>query len=65
MRLGTVKFYDEEKGMGLITPSNGGSDFPVSSTGLIDHIRSNNIVLFDIDFSDKRFEAVKVTVLNS
>ncbi|MCX2574970.1 cold-shock protein [Pedobacter sandarakinus] len=65
MRLGTVKFYDKEKGLGLITPSNGGTDFRFSSSGLLDPIEPNNIVLFDIHFVEKRVEAIDVKVLAS
>ena len=65
MRLGTVKYYDDEKGLGLITPSNGGHDLTVSSAGLIDKIKTKNIVVFDLNFSDNKVEVVGVTVLTS
>lgn len=65
MRLGTVKYYDDEKGLGLITPSNGGKDLLVSAQGLIDKIQSNNIVPFDLNFSNSNVEVVKVIVLRS
>ncbi|AZI27580.1 MULTISPECIES: cold-shock protein [Pedobacter] len=65
MRLGTVKYYDDEKGLGLITPSNGGKDLIVSAKGLIDKIQTQNIVLFDLNFAANNVEVVKVTVLKS
>jgi len=65
MRLGTVKYYNSEKGFGLITPSNGGNDLFVSAQGLIDEIETKNIVLFDINVSNSSVEAIKVTVLKS
>ncbi|WP_316806588.1 cold-shock protein [Pedobacter agri] len=65
MRLGTVKYYDDEKGLGLITPSNGGKDLIVSANGLIDKIQTQNIVLFDLNFASNHVEVVKVTVLKS
>jgi len=65
MRLGTVKYYDDEKGYGLITPSNGGPDLVVSSEGLIDKIKTQNIVVFDLNFSNSNVEVVRVTVLKS
>lgn len=34
MQEGTVKFYNETKGFGFITPNNGGDDIFVHSSGL-------------------------------
>ncbi|WP_231427622.1 MULTISPECIES: cold-shock protein [Pedobacter] len=65
MRLGTVKFYDDEQGLGLITPSNGGRDLVVSAQGLIDKIQTKNIVVFDLNFSNSNVEVIKVSVLKS
>jgi CspA family cold shock protein len=65
MRLGTVKFYDDEKGFGLITPSNGGKDLVVSAQGLVDKIKTKNIVVFDLNFSNRNVEVIKVSVLKS
>ncbi|RZL62040.1 MAG: cold-shock protein, partial [Pedobacter sp.] len=63
--LGTVKFYDDEKGFGLITPSNGGKDLVVSAQGLVDKIKTKNIVVFDLNFSNRNVEVIKVSVLKS
>lgn len=65
MRLGTVKFYDDEKGFGLITPSNGGKDLVVSAQGLVDKIKTKNIVVFDLNFCNSNVEVIKVSVLKS
>ena len=65
MRLGTVKFYNPKEGVGSITPSNGGSEVSVFARGVIDPIKPNNIVQFDIEFTPSGIEAVKVIVLSA
>ncbi|ARS40257.1 hypothetical protein CA265_11580 [Sphingobacteriaceae bacterium GW460-11-11-14-LB5] len=65
MRLGTVKFYNQEEGVGSITPSNGGREVSVFAHGVIDPIKSNNIVQFDIEFTPSGIEAVQVMVLSA
>ena len=35
MNTGTVKFYNEEKGFGFITPENGDNDIFVHATGIV------------------------------
>ncbi|TCD08313.1 cold shock domain-containing protein [Pedobacter frigidisoli] len=65
MRLGTVKFYDNDQGFGYITPSNGGKEVNVFAHGIIDKIKSNNIVQFDLAFTQTGLEAIKVIVLSS
>ncbi len=46
MQEGTVKFFNETKGFGFITPSNGGQDIFVHVSGLRDEIRENDKVSF-------------------
>ena len=60
MQEGTVKFFNEAKGFGFITPSNGGSEIFVHSTGLIDNIRENSVVNFDVEQGRKGPNAVNV-----
>jgi CspA family cold shock protein len=62
MQQGTVKFFNETKGFGFITPSNGGSEIFVHSSGLIDNIRENNVVSFDVEEGRKGPNAVNVKV---
>ena len=59
---GTVKFFNETKGFGFITPSNGGSEIFVHSSGLIDNIRENSVVNFDVEEGRKGPNAVNVQV---
>jgi CspA family cold shock protein len=60
MQQGTVKFFNETKGFGFITPSNGGTEVFVHSTGLIDNIRENNVVSYDVEQGRKGPNAVNV-----
>jgi len=62
MQQGTVKFYNETKGFGFITPDNGGSEIFVHSSGLIDNIRENSKVSFDVEQGRKGPNAVNVKV---
>jgi CspA family cold shock protein len=62
MQEGTVKFYNEEKGFGFITPKNGGSEIFVHATGLSESIRENDEVRYDIAEGKKGPNAVNVVV---
>jgi CspA family cold shock protein len=63
MQEGTVKFFNETKGFGFITPSAGGQDVFVHSTGLIDEIRENDKVEFEVENGRKGLNAVNVKVI--
>jgi len=61
MKTGTVKFYNEAKGFGFITDESG-KDIFVHATGLIDEIRENDSVSFEVTEGKKGPNAVSVTV---
>jgi CspA family cold shock protein len=61
---GTVKFFNEAKGFGFITPDNSKTDIFVHSSGLVDQIRENDQVEFDEERGKKGMNAVNVTLLN-
>ena len=63
MQEGTVKFFNESKGFGFITPSNGGADIFVHVTGLNEDIRENDNVSFDVENGKKGLNAVNVKVI--
>ena len=62
MQQGTVKFFNETKGFGFITPNDGGKEIFVHSSGLIDNIRENNVVNFDVEQGRKGPNAVNVKI---
>jgi len=60
---GTVKFFDTTKGFGFISQSDNRSDVFVHSTGLIDEIRENDKVMYDVEEGRKGLNAVNVKVI--
>ena len=63
MSEGTVKFFNETKGFGFIVPSNGDSEIFVHSSGLIDRIRENDSVEYEVENGKKGLNAVNVKVV--
>ena len=64
MNKGTVKFFNETKGFGFIKPSDSSEDIFVHSSGLIDEIRENDNVKFDVERGRKGMNAVNVEVID-
>ncbi|HVV54280.1 MAG TPA: cold-shock protein [Mucilaginibacter sp.] len=63
MQQGTVKFFNATKGFGFIVPSDGGQEIFVHSTGLIDEIRENDKVEYEVQNGRKGLNAVNVKVI--
>jgi cold shock protein len=63
MQKGTVKFFNDSKGFGFIKPADSSEDIFVHSTGLIDQIRENDQVQYEVQRGKKGLNAVNVTVL--
>lgn len=57
---GTVKFFNDAKGFGFIKPSDSSPDIFVHSSGLIDKIRENDKVEYDVERGKKGLNAVRV-----
>ena len=57
---GTVKFFNEAKGFGFITPSDSKTDIFVHVSGLLDEIRENDEVTYEVESGKKGMNAVKV-----
>lgn len=60
---GTVKFFNETKGFGFIVPADGSQEIFVHSTGLIDEIRENDKVEYEVENGRKGLNAVNVKVV--
>ena len=60
MATGTVKFFNETKGFGFIKYNETGQDVFVHVTGLIDEVRENDKVEFEVEQGRKGLNAVKV-----
>jgi len=58
---GVVKFFNESKGFGFITPSDSKADIFVHVSGLIDEIREKDEVSYDEQAGKKGMNAVNVT----
>ena len=57
---GTVKFFNDEKGWGFITPDDGSKDIFVHHSSASQPINEGDKVSFDIEDSDRGPKAVNV-----
>ena len=62
MNYGTVKFFNNSKGFGFITPDEGGKDVFVHANGLVDEINEGDKVSFETEEGRKGPNAVNVTI---
>ena len=63
MSNGTVKFFNNAKGCGFITPDDGGKDVFVHQSALTSDITEGDKVSFDVEESEKGLNAVNVEVV--
>jgi CspA family cold shock protein len=62
MSLGPVKFFNQSKGVGFITPDSGEKDVFVHANNLIDNISDGDKVSFDLESTEKGPSAINVRV---
>jgi len=60
MNKGTVKFFNNSKGFGFIKDDESDKEYFVHVTGLIDQIRENDEVTFDLEEGKKGLNATNV-----
>ena len=60
MQKGTVKFFNDSKGFGFIKSDSSNQDIFVHVSGLIDEIRENDTVTFEVEQGKKGLNAVNV-----
>ncbi|MCK5028839.1 MAG: cold-shock protein [Bacteroidales bacterium] len=63
MSNGTVKFFNNAKGFGFITPEDGSKDVFVHKNGLTDNITEGDKVSYDVEEGQKGLNAVNVKVI--
>lgn len=62
MKTGKVKFFNTDKGFGFINENDSGTDIFVHKTGLIDNIREDDNVSFEIEDGPKGKNAINVEI---
>ncbi|QCR22464.1 cold-shock protein [Pontibacter sp. SGAir0037] len=60
MNKGTVKFFNDLKGFGFIKEANSDQEYFVHVSGLVNEIRENDEVTFDLQEGRKGLNAVNV-----
>jgi CspA family cold shock protein len=60
---GTVKFFNNQKGFGFISQNDDRNEIFVHVTGLIDEIRENDQVAYDVEEGKKGLNAINVKVI--
>ena len=60
MKNGTVKFFNESKGYGFVTDDDDNKEYFVHVSGLIDKVKENDSITFDVKEGKKGLNAVEV-----
>ncbi|MGE0771874.1 MAG: cold-shock protein [Cyclobacteriaceae bacterium] len=60
MKQGTVKFFNQTKGFGFVRDEETSQEYFVHVTGLIDEVRENDRITFELKDGRKGLNAVNV-----
>ena len=60
MLKGTVKFFNVSKGFGFIKDAESGKEYFVHASGLIDKVKENDEVTFELKEGKKGLNAINV-----
>lgn len=60
MNTGTVKFFNESKGFGFIKEDETNKEYFVHVSGLVDQVKENDAVSFELEEGRKGLMAVNV-----
>lgn len=61
---GTVKFFNETKGFGFVKEAETGKEYFVHVSGLIDKVKENDSITFELKEGKKGLNAVNVRLAN-
>jgi CspA family cold shock protein len=61
MSTGTVKFYNDQKGFGFITPDDGSKDVFVHKSGTKTNLQEGDKVSYEVESTPKGPSAINVT----
>ena len=64
MKKGTVKFFNQTKGFGFVREEESEQEYFVHVTGLIDEVRENDKITFELKEGKKGLNAVNVRLMD-